>query len=81
MYRDIGIIHEIGTDLDNDEVHAQFDAYARLAIKFCGANSKRLNKLLSAAKHFSKKTFLELIAHAKKIVSRISAEDQYHVWK
>lgn len=81
LYRDIGIINEIGTNLGNAEVHAQFDAYTRLAIKFCGANPKRLNKLLSAAQQFNKKPFLELIAHAKKIVSKISAEERYHVWK
>ena len=81
LYRDIGIINEIGTNLDNAEVNAQFDAYTQLAIKFCGTNTKRLNKLLSAAQHFNKKPFLELIAHAKKIVSKISAEERYHVWK
>ena len=81
LFRDVGITHEIGTDLDNAEVNAQFDAYARLAIKFCGTNFKRLNKLLLAAQHFNKKPFLELIAHAKKIVLRMSAEERYRVWK
>lgn len=81
LYRDIGIINEVGTNLDNAEVNAQFDAYTRLAIKFCGTNPKRLNQLLSAAQHINKKPFLELIAHAKRIVSKISAEERYHVWK
>lgn len=82
IYRDVGWHGKVGENLDMTEVSEQFDAYALLANELCAYNVERILKILNvAASHWRNEPFLALAKTLKRIVCRISQDDQYRLWK